>query len=245
MLQYRSIRIRELSQKDREYLYGASRLSLFQKPGELGREYLTEKRGLDVETISDFRLGFVPFDVDHCFSGRIVIPIFDPYSNLIALSVRGVTDDCEPKYWNESYPKGETLFGMHNAMKSIWEKGYAIIVEGQFDVIAMHAFGFSNTVGILGGAFTPMHAYLLKRYTHQIVFMFDGDEAGLKHNERANELMLAFNTGSYFGHKSLSHCFTTLPTDSDPDSFLKDNGAQGMKKLIDETMSKSGLWERN
>jgi DNA primase catalytic core len=244
-MSYNPIRISGLAPVEREFIYGASRLSLFQPEGWKGRRYLMDERGIDVGTISEFRVGYVPESVDHVFSGRVVMPIFDQYGRLIALSVRGTTDDCEPKYWNESYPKGENVFGLNNALRHVWDEGYIILVEGQFDVMSMHASGFKNTCGVLGGAFTPMQAQVLRRYVRQIVFLFDGDAAGKEHAERAEVVLEAYNTVSRaLASKSLRHCVVTLPDETDPDSFVRDNGSIEMRKVIESALFSGGMKKR-
>lgn len=279
-----------LSDAERHKIYGISRISLCQKEsGKMGRDYLIRKRGIDVETIANFRLGYVPFNYDHPFAGRIVMPIFDDYADLIALSVRpifeilqlpgdksqvavdvkpngdrldyldeqgmpqsilrdqviGVTDP-EQKYWNESYPKGEALFGMHIAKYSIIKWGFAIVVEGQMDVFNMHAHGLTNTVGVLGGVFTPIHAMLLKRWTSQVAFIMDGDMAGRNHTQKAQEVMRIYDTlriGSGAPQKAhmFDSCAVLMPNDVDPDSFLRLHGSYLMRSLIAEEMLKVNM----
>ena len=242
---YSPIRIAVLAPGEREFIYGASRLSLFKPEGWKGKYYLMEERGLDVGTISDFRLGYVPESISHVFCGRVVMPVFDHYGRLIALSVRGTTDDCDPKYWNESYPKGENVFGLGNALRHVWDEGYIILVEGQFDVMSMHAAGFKNTGGVLGGAFTPMQAQILRRYVRQIVFLFDGDSAGREHAERAETVLEAYNTVSKaFANKALKHCVISLPDGTDPDSFVRDRGSIEMRKLIESALFSGGMKKR-
>lgn len=244
-MSYNPIRISSLAPVEREFIYGASRLSLFQPEGFKGRRYLMEERGLDVGTISDFRVGYVPESVSHVFSGRVVMPIFDHYGRLIALSVRGTTDDCEPKYWNESYPKGENVFGLYNALRHVWEEGYIILVEGQFDVMSMCGAGFKNTGGVLGGAFTPMQAQILRRYVRQVVFLFDGDAAGREHSERAETVLEAYNTVSRaFANKAIKHCCVSLPDGTDPDSFVMERGSIEMRKIIESALFSAGMKKR-
>lgn len=248
MSEYRSIRFASLKPDERIRVFGASQMSLCGNEGAEAKRWLSEIRGLDIQTISSFRLGYVPFSSGHAFAGRIVMPIFDSYSNLIALSVRPATneqkviDECG-KYWNESYEKGWNLFGLNLARLSIVRMGFAILVEGQFDVMAMHAFGFTNTVGVLGGAFTPMQAELIKRWTSQLVLMFDGDEPGKKHANRCLEVL------SYYGwvpaKKKTSNIFrsakVTLPSDSDPNDFLRKQGAWPMRKILMDSMKQANV----
>lgn len=244
-MSFKQIRFGSLKPEERMKIYGASQISLCRgEEGILARRWLCE-RGLDIQTISDFRLGYVPFSVDHSFAGRIVIPIFDTYSKLLALSVRPATDDKTildeyRKYWNESYEKGWQLFGLNLAKFHIVRMGFAILVEGQFDVMAMHSFGFPNTVGVLGGAFTPMQAELIRRWSGQLVLMFDGDAPGRKHSERCQQVL------NYYGFPALQNrkadsifksANVNLAGGKDPNDFLKRYGAWSMRKTIGEAMT--------
>jgi DNA primase len=253
-LNYKQIRFANLTPEERFKVYSASQISLCRNLEKETREayaWLTQTRGLDTQTISDFRLGYVPFSVGHAFSGRIVIPIFDAYSNLLALSVRPATNDEAilkeyKKYWNESYEKGWNLFGLNLARLPIVRRKFVILVEGQFDVATMHSFGFNNTVGVLGGAFTPMQAQLLKLWTDQIVVMFDGDEAGKKSSLRCMDVL------SYFGSTSLNKkkgrnwglikaAKVNLPNNKDPDEFLKERGSLSMRRLIVDALREANM----
>jgi len=245
MFEYKPIRIAGLDPSKREKVYGSSRISLCQKPeGQPGREYLSVTRGLDVETIAKFQLGFVPYTVNNPFAGRIMMPIFDAYWNLLALSFRTLTADkaalraAGGKYWNETFPKGEHLYGFNLAKYSIVKMGYAILCEGQMDVIAMHAHGFTNAVGVLGGAFTPFQAFLLKKFTEQVVIMMDGDAAGAKHRAKCEEVLRLFAPQSVRGKVGnvLTSAFVNLPAgddEKDPDSFLRKHGSEEMTKRIE------------
>jgi len=251
-MSYRQIRFGSLKPDERFRVYGASQISLCGDDGLAARRWLIKERGLDIETIAKFRLGYVPFSVNHSFAGRIVIPIFDTYSNLIALSVRPATNDQAvldeyKKYWNESYEKGWNLFGLNLAKQSIIKMRFAILVEGQFDVMGMHSYGFTNTVGVLGGAFTPMQAQLLSLWTNQIVLMFDGDEAGKKHANRCLEIL------SYYGwvpqnagkrgeaNRLLRSAKITLTSNMDPNDYLNSYGSYPMRRVIIDGMKAANM----
>jgi len=252
----------------------------------MGRKYLTEVRGLDWDTISRFRFGYVPFDAPSDLTGRIVIPIFDAYDELMVLSVRpiykvlvlrsgewvvaieptGVVDEYhyldpfekprsikmsevveirehKPKYWNETYAKGDHLFGLNLAKESIMKSGFAIVVEGQMDVASLHSYGLTNTVGVLGGAFTPMHAQLLKRWTRQIVVLMDGDKGGTQHAKGVSEILKFFEAKptAKLEMRTLQHCVVTLPRGVDPDVFIRKNGSYVTKQNIITQMTASGM----
>ena len=267
---FRAIRFGKLSTEEREQVFANSQASLYLPEGFQGRKYLLEDRGLDVETVANFRLGYVPLNIDHAFSGRIVMPIFDLCGNLLALSVRPATtderiDDEFGKYWNESYDKGRHLYGLNLAKFWIVRFGFAIIVEGQMDTMAMHSWGMANTVGVLGGAFTPFQAMQLKRWTKNFVLLFDGDKAGKKHVERCEEVLSYYewrlpahssewslptgfkNRISSVPQCGLSHVNASIPNGTDPSKFLKEHGGGAMRKMVltamnDNLMKVSDEW---
>lgn len=251
-MRYWPIKLSRLDWRDREFIYGASRISLGQEAvGEEARQYLYGQRGLDIETVARFRLGYVPFQVGNGparqFAGRIVFPIFDPYDNLIALSVRPVRDGVvtEQKYWNESFSKGENLYGLNVAKYQIATWDFAVVVEGQFDVLKMHSHGLTNTVGILGGAFTPIHANILKRWTNNLVFVMDGDTAGSNHAEAAEKVMAIYGElqsgKSLLRTSRLQGAFVVLEQGADPASFLAQRGGRVMRKLINDALSDKNM----
>lgn len=237
--------------EERNNVYGASQIFLSKQEGLAGLRYLVEQRGIDVGAVADFRLGYMPFSTDHPFSGRIVIPIFDVYDRMLALSVRPATDDEKVldeylKYWNESYDKGAHMFGLNRAKHSIVRDRFAICVEGQFDVMACHSYGLTNVVGVLGGAFTSWHAMLLKKWTHNVVFLFDGDSAGKKHAERAMAEIAAYSYPSETNKvRSSSHTLRgmacAMPDGKDPASFLVKNGAYLLRKMISDAMKEAKM----
>lgn len=277
---YGPIRIADgvLEKNDRDFIYGASRISLCQrKDGAPGREYLEKVRELDVGTIAKFKLGYVPFSVNHPFSGRVIMPIFDMQGELIALSARPIWDftcsqcskmflgsqiktsepSCpgcdspnvsknEPKYWNEAFPKGENLYGLSIAAYAIPRVKHVIVVEGQMDVLTLHSHGFNNTVGVLGGAFTHVHALLLKRWTDQVTVLFDGDQAGEKHAKRCTDLLSAYNTansaiGMGARNQALKVAVVNLPKGYDPDTFVRQYGAGPLRERLVASMEAEGF----
>lgn len=247
---FRPIRFGKLSAEERVKVFTSSQASLYLPEGFQGRKYLLSDRDLDVETIANFRLGYVPLNVGHAFAGRIVMPIFDLCSNLLVLSVRPATtdekiDDEFGKYWNESYDKGRNLYGLNLAKFWIVRLGFVIIVEGQMDTMAMHSWGMGNTVGILGGGFTPFHAMQLKRWTKNFVLLFDGDKAGRGHAERCEEILSYYEwrLPSYFKNRmsGIRHAKVTMPTGTDPSKFLKEHGGGMMRKMVADEMRNNAI----
>ncbi len=119
------------------------------------------------------------------FRDRLIVPILDPAGRVVAFSGRTLDPEGKPKYLNSPespiFKKRELLFGLPQAREAIREKKRAIVVEGLFDVIALHLLGYKETVAVLGSAFTPEQALLLKRLgVLDLYLAFDADEAGRK-----------------------------------------------------------------
>jgi DNA primase len=251
-MRYRPIKISCLDGSERQFVYGASRIALCQEEaGAPGRDYLYNQRGLDVETVAQFRLGFVPFFLGHPFAGRVVFPVFDSHDKLIALSVRPIADEPSiQKYWNESFPKGEHLYGLNLAKYHIALMDFVIVVEGQVDVLQLHGNGLRNTVGIMGGSFTPLHAHLLKKWTRNFVFMMDGDDAGDKHAERAKEVLEVYRQVNKSARSSrLCVSCVKLERGEDPASYVMRFGGRKLRAVVSGAMSSVGMrpperWKR-
>jgi len=152
------------------------------------------------------------------FRGRIMFPIYDLYSRVVGFGGR-VLDDTSPKYLNSPetpvFRKGSLLYGLDCAKDSIRELGYAILVEGYMDVIALHQAGITNVVGTLGTAFTRSHLGVLSRYCKEVVLNFDSDNAGIHAALRAIDTF----SGSEVRARVL-----LLSEGEDPDSFIRKNG---------------------
>jgi DNA primase len=117
------------------------------------------------------------------FEERIIFPIFDQNNNIFGFSGRIFNEnDLRPKYINSTnsvhFSKGEILYGLNIARKKIIEEKHVFIVEGYFDVIAMHKCGFKNTVATMGTACTNEQLNLVSKITENITVIYDGDEAG-------------------------------------------------------------------
>ncbi len=162
------------------------------------------------------------------FRGRLIFPIFTPGGNVIAFGGRALSDEVQPKYLNspdsEIFKKGNILFGLFQAKSSIRMKGIAIVVEGYFDVIKMHQAGFQNTVAPMGTALTENQVLVLRRYTKNVLLLYDGDEAGRKAVERS--IPIALRAG-------LNVKISLLPEGEDPDSIIDKFGPEGIRSYMD------------
>ncbi|MEO1791429.1 MAG: DNA primase [Cyanobacteria bacterium J06629_19] len=156
------------------------------------------------------------------FRDRVMVPIHDVQTRLIGFGGRGLTADAKPKYLNspetELFDKGKTLYGLDKAKAAIAKQDRAIVVEGYFDVIALHAAGITNAVASLGTALNAGQVKLLLRYTEskQIIFNFDADAAGVKAADRAIGEVADM---AYRGDVQLR--VLNIPDGKDPDDYLQ------------------------
>ena len=161
------------------------------------------------------------------FRNRVMIPIIDIRGGVIAFGGR-VLDDSKPKYLNTSdtlvFKKTNNLFALNFAKAS--KERRLILCEGYMDVIALHQAGFTNAVAALGTSFTEEHARLIARYADEVVLVFDADAAGQKGAKRAIGLLR--ETGVHIR-------VITIPDGKDPDEFLRHNGPERFKLLIDRS----------
>ncbi len=155
------------------------------------------------------------------FRDRLMIPIHDAQNRLIGFGGRGLTADAKPKYLNspetELFDKGKTLYGLDKAKAAIAKQDRAIVVEGYFDVIALHAAGITCAVASLGTALNAGQVKQLLRYSEskQVIFNFDADAAGLKAAERAIGEVADM---AYRGDVQLR--ILNIPDGKDPDDYL-------------------------
>ena len=166
------------------------------------------------------------------FRKRIMFPIINIRGNVVAFSGRAMPGDEKAggKYVNTSdtpvYKKSENLFGINFAKNNCSER--VILVEGNMDVISLHQAGFNYAVAPLGTAFTSEQVNLLARYTKEIVLMLDADAAGQKAIKRATQLLE--NTG-------LEVRVVVIPDGKDPDEFIKKNGPERFRALLEGAVS--------
>ena len=149
-------------------------------------------------------------------------------------------DQGEPKYLNSPetplFSKGNTLYGLFEARQAIRAQEYVLVCEGYMDVVALAQLGFPNAVATLGTACTANHVRMLLRQTDKVVFSFDGDSAGQRAAQRALEACLPLMSDD----KEIRFLF--LPTEHDPDSYVRAYGATAFEKVIKEAMSISSFF---
>ena len=163
------------------------------------------------------------------FRHRVMFPILSLSGQVLAFSGRALSAEERAKYINSPetafYTKGRELYGLHVAHKGIRKAGYAVLVEGNFDVVTLHARGFDMTCAPLGTAMTEAQARLLKRYTTKVVLMLDGDEAGRAAARKALRVLLSVDLTDVV--------FADLPAGTDPDDIVQQEGADGLRRYIE------------
>jgi len=226
------------------------------------REYLN-KRGLKEEIIDKFGLGYAPSSgrglleaaVNKGYSkellekaglitfsekrndyrdqlfDRIIFPISDVQSRIIAFGGR-VLGERLPKYLNSPetavFYKGKILYALNLAKESIQKKNQIIILEGYTDVLTCHQFGVENSVATLGTALTRDHVSIISRYAEEVVIVYDADTAGVKAALRGLDLLIG---------SGLKVKVVALPQGTDPDDFLRSQGAEKFQREISQSLS--------
>ena len=229
---------------------------LFTPAGAVALEYI-RRRGFTDDMIKKYRLGYAPknnfiankfintkqdillgtglcrrgdYGMYDFFRDKLMFPIFSARGQIVAFSGRSL-DGSEPKYINTSdteiFHKRKTIFGFNFARESIHRNNRTIIVEGQIDAIQMQCHGFPETVAPLGTALTEDHLAILCKANRNIVFCFDGDNAGRKAAVRAADIVLPFVRDD----SDIRFAFVT--GGKDPDEILKNSGADAMRTIID------------
>lgn len=160
------------------------------------------------------------------FRSRLIFPIFDVKSKIVGFGAR-VLDNSLPKYINSPetpvYTKSKNLYGLNFAKDSIRENDFVVVVEGYLDFIAPYQAGLHNIVASLGTALTPEQVRLLKRYTHNVVMVYDGDAAGQMATLRALDIFI---------EEGINVKVVPLPQGFDPDSFVRKYGLEGFSQKI-------------
>src|SRR5690349_9897911 len=159
------------------------------------------------------------------FAERLVVPIRDERGQTLAFTARTVRQDEQRKYINSpetpAYIKGRVVYGLDLARNEIAKRGHAVLMEGQFDVITGHQFGVVNAVASSGTALTDDQVRLLKRFTDELLLVFDADRAGREAARKA--AVIAANHG-------MRTRLASVPEGKDPDEFLRSGGAEAMQR---------------
>ncbi|MFC1623884.1 DNA primase [Candidatus Omnitrophota bacterium] len=195
-------------------------------------DYLS-KRGIKLDLA--LKAGLISRGKDNSFydlfRGRLIFPIRDAKGRVLGFGAR-VLDESLPKYINSPetviYKKGLHLYGLNFAKSSIKEKGFVIVTEGYLDVVTPYQYGINNTISSLGTALTVEQIRLLKRYTHNVVMVYDADKAGEMATLRGLDLFL---------EEGMHVKVATLDSGYDPDSFIRKFGPRGFDVAIKKAKS--------
>ncbi len=165
------------------------------------------------------------------FRDRVMFPIRNVKGECIGFGGR-VLGDEKPKYLNSPetpvFSKGRELYGLFEARNALREQGFVLVTEGYMDVVALAQLGFPNAVATLGTACTPDHVQKLFRFTDSVVFSFDGDEAGRRAARKALDGALPYAT-------DVRSCkFLFLPSEHDPDSYIRKFGRDAFARYVSE-----------
>ena len=231
-----------------------------EEEGQKARKYLT-KRGISSDVIDAFMLGYAMDSWDSLFNyllekevspsnvsevgliipkktkgfydrfrGRIIFPIINVQGRVVGFGGR-VLDDSLPKYLNSPesiiYNKGNCLYGINVAKDFIRDNDSVIIVEGYLDLLSLNQYDIKNVVATLGTSLTSSHVSTLKRYTKNIITIFDADDAGEKAATRSLDNFLK---------EGVSPKIALLPSDFDPDSFIRKSGKKAFEKIIADSI---------
>ena len=244
-------RLLELNRDAARFFYS----QLVAPTGAPAQNYVN-KRGISASMVRTFGLGFAPdswnaltdamekmgytrqelFDAGlmkrgrngggyDTFRNRLMFPVIDVRGSVIGFSGR-ILGDGEPKYLNSPetavFSKSHNLFALNLAKKS--KSGYIILTEGNIDVVSLHQAGFDSAVASLGTSLTAEQARLISRYVSEVVLCYDSDEAGKKAAARGITILEKLD---------LKVRVLTLPGAKDPDEFIKKNGADAFRNLLE------------
>ncbi|HEY0010759.1 MAG TPA: DNA primase [Candidatus Paceibacterota bacterium] len=167
------------------------------------------------------------------FRNRLMFPIRDIAGRTVAFTGRALDPKDQAKYLNspetELFKKSDLLFGMDRAKDAIRSRGFAILVEGQFDLLLLHQAGFQNTVALSGTALSDSHLSLIKRYADNLMLCLDADRAGLASSARSARAALA---------AGMRVKAVRIPVGKDPADIVSEPaGAQVFAKLVKEAQS--------
>ncbi len=245
---------------------------LFSENNKEAFDYL-KKRGLDKKSIEEFKLGFVPWKnnfyeqlkkeyseeeinltglyfksdktnkyIDR-FNSRIIFPINNISGDTIAFGGRVIRDSKLAKYINspetEFYKKGSMIFNLDKAKDLRSETDEVLIVEGYMDVVSVYASGIKNVIANSGTAITEKQISLIWKFFSNPIICLDGDESGQKAALRIGERLFPL-----INEKNKIN-FSIMPDGNDPDDYIKQNGKDGMLKLLKQKeIIQSFIWNR-
>ena len=182
--------------------------------------FINQEKLLELNIIySKYNVYFSTFD-----NHNLILPYRDVYGNIIAIVGRSLLEDEQrkiigiSKYKNTSFDKSKHLFGFFEAKKTVIEKGYIYIVEGQFDCIQAHNSNITNVVALGSSNMSMEQVILLLRYTNNVILLLDNDEAGEEGRRRIID--------KYSKYMNVKNAYIPLGF-KDLDEFLIEMGGSG------------------
>lgn len=247
------------------------REALREADGKIARDYLVS-RGYDGQLADQFGIGYAPARWDAVATrlrerriaaetgvkagllldrksgsghydrlrGRLIFPIHDVRGRVIGFGGRALEADQDPKYLNTPetpiFQKRHGFYGFPDALESIRRAGRIVICEGYFDRIAFARAGIGEALATCGTALSAEHGEQLRRRTREIVLVFDGDRAGQAATEKALSVLLPHG---------LRVRAALIPEGRDPDDYLKQEGPEALRRLVDDAPDALELTIRN
>jgi len=174
------------------------------------------------------------------FRNRLIFPVRNNYDKIIAFGGRTLSDESGPKYLNSPetllFKKSECLYLLDMAREAIRQRGSVLVVEGYFDALALHHFGFENAVATLGTALTSQHGRVLARYTKEVVFSYDADAAGQAAVLRGFEPLI---------QAGLNIRVLVMPDAKDPDEYLNKHSKEEFEGLLQKSPDFFRWWAQS
>ena len=165
------------------------------------------------------------------FRERIVFPIYNLNKQVVGFGGR-VLDASLPKYLNSPetpvYSKSKLLYGLHLARNKCRETRTVYIVEGYFDLLALHQYGVENAGATLGTALTTEHIHMIKGFAEKVILVFDADDAGIQASLRSVGIFI---------EKGMQARVMLLPKGHDPDSFMRKYGLEAFNEMAAKSRS--------
>lgn len=189
------------------------------------KTFLTSRR-ISLSIAHRYQLGYYDGSELSDLYDRLLFPIFDPYGEFVAYSGRALYDWNEvgtPKYWNDSYDKGRYLYGLYECAERLLNAPFLVLSEGNLDIMALASSGTPG-VACLGTTFSLTQAWLIRRYTQNVVTWYDADDAG----QRAARLAIPIL-------KSVGLNVWAIPSRAslhDPSEVWEKQGQQGIIKVL-------------
>ncbi len=193
--------------------------------------HLTKNKGFSLTSVVASGISILKADgtAYDRFRDRIIFPINNMTGKTVGFGGRSLKETEEAKYINSPespiYSKSYNLYGLDLSKKDIREQGYAVLVEGYLDFIALYESGIKNVIASLGTSLTTGHVGLIKRFADTVVFNYDPDSAGKAATMRSLDLLLS---------REMKIKIMTLPEGKDPDQFIRERGVEAYRKCIQE-----------